>query len=209
MPGYQKPQNQSDGCGSLLLRQLRAKLQKSIICVTFIAITNSPLKKELFMNLTMRISLAGCACVIFALLSPALHAQSFRSSDPEVGVDNPQLSSEGTTNPQGGSNGQRIPQAQAAQTKSGNHLTNLAGSLGLTQEQKNFLEPLIQKSRFQVMEIRRSHFLSPRQKNARIQEIRRFTMEQIKSILTPEQQRKFREFMARAKERGARNQQQL
>ena len=78
-------------------------------------------------------------------------------------------------------------------------MQSLAKVLGLTEQQKNFLRPVMQQCHFQVMAVRDNHFLSPRQKGERIKQIRHYAFEEMKRVLTAGQQRMLKELLARAK----------
>jgi Spy/CpxP family protein refolding chaperone len=72
-------------------------------------------------------------------------------------------------------------------------------ALNLTPEQQSKLKPILQEQRQQVRAVRRDQDLTPRQKRAKVQEIRQSTAAQLKSILTPEQQQRFEQLRQRGR----------
>ena|ERR1700677_1608015 len=159
------------------------------------------------MNFNIRPGLmAGCVCAMVALFSPTLRAQNVLSAAPEVGVDHPELITDGAGDTNATGNARATGNAQGAgktQGGQGNQhagkMQSLAKALGLTEQQKNFLRPVMQQCHFQVMAVRDNHFLSPRQKGERIKQIRRYAFEEMKSVLTVSQQRMLKVLMARVK----------
>ena len=79
-------------------------------------------------------------------------------------------------------------------------MEKLAHALGLTPQQKASLKPIIQQRRAEMMAIRKES-LPKEQKMAQMKAIRKASNQQIKSILTPEQQQKLAQFLAAMKAR--------
>ncbi len=75
----------------------------------------------------------------------------------------------------------------------GGRLAKLAQSLGLTNDQKAQLKPLLKSEAEQVRDIRQNTKLSPEEQRERIKEVRKDTRPQILAILTPEQRAKLKE----------------
>jgi Spy/CpxP family protein refolding chaperone len=78
-------------------------------------------------------------------------------------------------------------------------------ALNLTPEQQPKVKLILQQQRQQVQAVRRDQDLTPRQKRAKVQEIRQNTEAQLKSILTPEQQQRFDELRHRGRPAPAPN----
>jgi periplasmic protein CpxP/Spy len=67
----------------------------------------------------------------------------------------------------------------------------LTQRLNLTQDEQNKLKPILDDEAKQVRAVRDDTSLSPDQRRARIQQIRKSTRPQIEAVLTPDQQKKF------------------
>jgi periplasmic protein CpxP/Spy len=64
----------------------------------------------------------------------------------------------------------------------------MSKNLNLTDEQKSKIDPIFANQRQQVQAIRQDSSLTQQQKQAKIEELRKSTHEQVMSVLTPEQQ---------------------
>ncbi len=69
-------------------------------------------------------------------------------------------------------------------------LQKLATELNLTDDQKNQLKPILQDEVKQLKTVRDDSSMSADQKKAKIAEIRQNSRSQMRSVLTPEQQKK-------------------
>ena len=67
----------------------------------------------------------------------------------------------------------------------------LTQRLNLTHDEQNKLKPILDDEAKQVRAVRDDASLSPDQRRARIQQIRKSTRPQIEAVLTPDQQKKF------------------
>lgn len=74
--------------------------------------------------------------------------------------------------------------------------------LNLTTEQKASVKTILQDSRSQAKAIKDDASLTKEQKIAKFVELRKATIEKIAAVLTPEQQTKFRELLAKAPQPG-------
>jgi len=74
--------------------------------------------------------------------------------------------------------------------------------LNLTDDQKNQVQTVMQKTREDVKTIKENAALTPEQKGQQIQAARQSSDEQMKTILTPEQYQKFEEMKAAWKNKG-------
>jgi len=140
-------------------------------------------------------------CGMVVAFSTALHAQTTSIANaPVVG----QGTSTATSTPSPSfTPGQFTPQQQGqgqAQGQHGKGMEKLAHVLGLTPQQKASLKPIIQQRRAEIMAIRKES-LPKEQKMAQMKAIRQSSDQQIKSILTPEQQQKLAQFLAAWKAR--------
>jgi len=84
----------------------------------------------------------------------------------------------------------------------GRHAGKLGEKLGLTDEQKSKIGPLVQKNRADIKAIRENASLTKDQKHAQIAAIREGMDQQMKSVLTPDQYQKFQENKAQRKEQS-------
>ncbi len=66
-------------------------------------------------------------------------------------------------------------------------------ALNLTPDQQAKLKPLFQQQRQQVQAVRRDPDLTPRQKRAKVREIRQNAQAEVRSLLTPEQQQRLQQ----------------
>lgn len=82
--------------------------------------------------------------------------------------------------------------ARHAGKHNGKRLDKLAQSLGLTNDQKAKLSPVLKSAAEQVRGIRQNTSLSPEEKRAQIKEIRKNTRPQILAVLTPAQREKLK-----------------
>src|SRR6266702_1851912 len=73
------------------------------------------------------------------------------------------------------------------------HLQMLSEKLNLTEDQKAKLKPILQDQAQQMKAMRDDTSLTPEQKSAKKKIIHETTHDQINSVLTPEQQEKFKE----------------
>lgn len=138
------------------------------------------------MKLNARLLLAACACGSFALFAPVLHAQDDDSITPGTGQEQ----------------GPRAGEGRVA------ILEKVAKALGLTDEQKADIKSIVEQRRAKVMAVRENKSLSPEQKREQVKEILQSSFQQIKGILTPDQQQKLEQIIQRVKERREGNQQQ-
>ncbi len=73
------------------------------------------------------------------------------------------------------------------------HMARLAQELNLTQEQRQKLEPIFQQQMQQMRATREDTSLTPEQRRVKMDQLRQSTHSQINSVLTPEQQEKFKQ----------------
>lgn len=81
------------------------------------------------------------------------------------------------------------------------HLQMLSEKLNLTEDQKAKLKPILQDQAQQLRALRDDPSLSPEQKSAKKKIIQELTHDQINSVLTPEQQDKFKQMKQDATEK--------
>lgn len=81
----------------------------------------------------------------------------------------------------------------------GERLKTLGEKLGLTDEQKEKVKEIIQKNMPKMKELRADTALSQEDKRAKMMELRKAEMAEIRALLTPEQQEKMKEMRAAAK----------
>jgi len=81
------------------------------------------------------------------------------------------------------------------------HLQMLSEKLNLTEDQKAKLKPILQDQAQQLRALRDDPSLSPEQKSAKKKIVRELTHDQINSVLTPEQQDKFKQMKQDAMEK--------
>lgn len=86
----------------------------------------------------------------------------------------------------------------------GHGLVMILRQLNLTEEQKASVKAIMQESATQGKAIREDTTLTREQKMAKLVEHRKATIEKIAGVLTPEQQTKFRELLAKLPQPGAR-----
>ena len=82
-------------------------------------------------------------------------------------------------------------------------LQKLAEYLGLTDDQKAQIKPIIKSTAQQVKAVRADTTLTPDAKKAKVQEIRKDSRQQIMAILTPEQKAKLRQLRQHKNGQGA------
>ena len=137
--------------------------------------------------------LAICGMVV--AYSTAVHAQTTSIANaPEVGQGT-STSTVTNTPPPSFTPGQFTPGQQGQGHEHGKGMEKLARALDLTPQQKASLKPIIQQRRAEMMAIRKES-LPREQKMAQMKAIRQSSDQQIKSILTPEQQQKLAQFLA-------------
>ena len=90
-------------------------------------------------------------------------------------------------------------QSQAMHEKRGDHNAMLA-NLNLTDDQKAQIKQIHEGMRSKVEAVNNDSSLSADQKQAKIQDLRRDTHEQVKKVLTPEQRKQFEENMREHRE---------
>ena len=81
------------------------------------------------------------------------------------------------------------------------HLKMLSEKLNLTEDQKTKLKPILQDQAQQLKAVSDNPSLSPEQKTAKTRVIDETTHDQIKAVLTPEQQEKLDEMNRQAVEK--------
>ena len=81
----------------------------------------------------------------------------------------------------------------------GDRLKDMSEKLGLTDDQKEKLKAIFEKNMPKMKELRGDTALSQEDKRAKMQEIRQSEAEEIRALLTPEQQAKMKEMRAAAK----------
>ena len=81
------------------------------------------------------------------------------------------------------------------------HLQMLSEKLNLSEDQKAKLKPILQDQAQQLRALRDDPSLSPEQKSAKKKIVRELTHDQINSVLTPEQQDKFKQMKQDAMEK--------
>lgn len=93
-------------------------------------------------------------------------------------------------------------QQKLAQTRMhrGERFGMMGEKLGLTADQRAAIKPIVQKARAEAKAVRQDTTLTSDARTARVQEIRRSTIEQIRHLLTPEQIQKLD--AVRAQHRG-------
>jgi len=123
------------------------------------------------MKLNARILLTACICSFFALVSPALRAQQTASAAPGARPDRGEI------------------------------MEKVAQALDLTDEQKADIKSIVEQRRAKMAALRENKSIPPEQKMAQAKEILQASMQQIKGILTPEQQQKLEQIIERVKER--------
>jgi Spy/CpxP family protein refolding chaperone len=90
-------------------------------------------------------------------------------------------------------------QSQAMHEKQGDHNAMLA-NLNLTDDQKAQIKQIHEGTRSKIEAVNNDSSLSTDQKQAKIQDLRRDTHEQVKRVLTPAQRKQFEENMREHRE---------
>jgi hypothetical protein len=146
----------------------------------------------------MKLKIRGVRALFFwgviVAFSTAVQAQTTSISNaPEVG--------QGTSTSTGTAQQPLAPsQSEEEGHGHGKGIEKLVHALGLTPQQTASLKPILMQRRVQMMAIRKEQG-SREQKMAQMKAMRKSNNAEIRSILSPEQQRKFAEYMARLKER--------
>jgi len=81
------------------------------------------------------------------------------------------------------------------------HLAFLTHQLNLTQDQQNKIKPILENQHKQMRALRDDTSLSREQKRAKFMELRKNTIQQIQSNLTPDQVTKFQQMRERHEQR--------
>ena len=84
------------------------------------------------------------------------------------------------------------PKAPAGRAP-GERLKMMTEKLGLTEEQQGKIKAIIEKNMPKAKELREDTALSQEDKRAKMQELRKAEVEEIRAVLTPEQQEKMKE----------------
>lgn len=84
----------------------------------------------------------------------------------------------------------------------GGRLGKMAGTLGLTDAQKAQMKPILESARTQAKAVKGDTALSPEDRKAKMQAIRRSSRMQMGAILTPDQKLKMREMRRNRKGPG-------
>jgi Spy/CpxP family protein refolding chaperone len=124
-----------------------------------------------------RLFFTACACSALVLFSSVLRAQDATPASPGNGP------------------GQRAGQER------GEILKKLATALDLTDEQKADIKSIVEQRRAKILALRENKSIPPEQKKAQVKEILQASMQQIKGILTPDQQQKLEQIIQRVKQR--------
>ena len=127
----------------------------------------------------------------------ASEPQNPSTSAPPPAATTPQSSAPGTNSPSG-----QAPAAGGAQTQG----TDEENPLGLTEDQKSQLRPIVTEETQQLEAVRNDTSLSADQKIAKINQIRETASPKIKAILTPAQLQKLAE-MQRSRQQQMQQQQ--
>ena len=85
------------------------------------------------------------------------------------------------------------PNSRKAGHAPGERLKTMTEKLGLTEEQQGKLKAIFEKNMPKVKELRADTALSREDRRAKMMELRKAEMEEIRAILTPEQQEKMKE----------------
>jgi Spy/CpxP family protein refolding chaperone len=80
-------------------------------------------------------------------------------------------------------------------------LARMSKQLQLTDEQKAKIKPILEEQHKQMMELRQDNSMSRQDRFARFRELRQKSLEKMKPILTPEQQKKWQEMRQRRRGR--------
>jgi periplasmic protein CpxP/Spy len=97
------------------------------------------------------------------------------------------------------------PSGNTAECPKGKHQGGkLAQALGLSDEQKAKVAPILEKAKSDTKAIKADESLTKKQKHEQIEAIRQATQQQLQAVLTPEQFQKFQEI--RAEHKGQRGQ---
>ncbi|HXZ80864.1 MAG TPA: hypothetical protein VEG30_13110 [Terriglobales bacterium] len=89
--------------------------------------------------------------------------------------------------------------AAASAHQHGDFMQMLTQKLNLTADQQAKLKPVLEQQHQQMRALRTDTSLTPEQKQAKVQELRENTHNQINAILTPEQQQQFAQLRAEHK----------
>ena len=162
-----------------------------------------------------RITFAALICVL--ALGTTLLAQTDTttspSQTPQTQAPPPSPGQSGTAQSPSSASPSTMPpsgQAGAAQSQTGNsgatpqHSDPVADQLGLTQDQRTKLQPIIDDEVKQITAVRDDNSLTLQQKQQKVQQIREAGFPRIQAILTPEQRQK----LAQMQQEHARQQQQ-
>ena len=93
----------------------------------------------------------------------------------------------------------KAPDRPKAGGAPGDRLKAMSEKLGLTEEQKEKLKAIFEKNQPKIKEVCTDTALSDEDKRAKMMELRKAEMEEIRTLLTPEQQEKMKEMRAAAK----------
>ncbi|MGB8353917.1 MAG: hypothetical protein WCD79_08540 [Chthoniobacteraceae bacterium] len=145
------------------------------------------------MKLNIRKIFGLFVCGVVVVFSTRLNAQTTSISNaPEVGQGT--STSNVTASPP-----PLAPSAEEPGHGHGKGIEKLVRALGLTPQQTASLKPILMQRRAQMMAIRKEQG-SREQKMAQMKAVRKSNNQEIRSLLTPEQQRRFAEYMARLRE---------
>ncbi len=91
-----------------------------------------------------------------------------------------------------------VPPAGAPGGKHQNQgFDRIAQQLNLTDDQKTKVQPILEAQRQKMSDLRQDTSLSPEDRKAKVQEIRKDTLDQLKDILTPDQIAQFQKMSQR------------
>ena len=93
----------------------------------------------------------------------------------------------------------KAPETPAAKGGPGERLKVMSEKLGLTEDQKEKVKAIFEKNMPKLKELRADTALSQEDKRAKMMEIRKAEAQEIRALLTPEQQEKMKEMRAAAK----------
>ena len=91
------------------------------------------------------------------------------------------------------------PKAARAGHTPGERLKAMTENLGLTEEQQGKLKAIFEQNRPKAKELRADTALSKEDKRAKMIELRKAEIQEIRAVLTPEQQEKMKEMRAARK----------
>lgn len=95
----------------------------------------------------------------------------------------------------GGRRGPMSPEAE---------LKRLTAELNLTQDQQDKIKPILEDQQKQMQDLRNDSSLEGQERFSKMREIRKSHMDQVRAILTSDQQTKFDDMQKRMMERGRR-----